>query len=508
MLKHSSIESLDEVSDNQLQGRKTNTNERMLDTIRKKVNPFKLSITYIVIVFIWILVHKILMNAIISKIPALANYYSLIKIACVTITVIISLLVVYTVLKELQGLQNKLKYDEARLKIAMDSTTDGIWDWNIKTNELFLSPQWKKKMGYEYKELPNRYDEWEKRLHPEDKGRVLDALNKYLNKETSIYSVEYRFLTKGGEYAWISDKGRAIFIENGQYVRLVGSHVDISERKRSEEILRETLEENERLLNQLINVDKLKTEFFSNISHDFRTPLNVILGAIHLVENTNRNESTGEESLDKYTGIMRQNCYRLLRLINNLIDIHKIEAGYKDLNLEPYNIISVVEDITLSVKDFVESKDIEEKYMLIDADKFERVMLNLLSNAVKFSQAGGKITVNVVDGINHIDISVKDRGIGIPQCELDSMFKRFNKINESSIKENQGSGIGLSLAKSIVELHGGTIWVESVHGQGTEFFIRLPGEDIGEKQEINRDIDIKEDGKVERINIEFSDIYS
>jgi signal transduction histidine kinase len=182
--------------------------------------------------------------------------------------------------------------------------------------------------------------------------------------------------------------------------------------------------------------------------------------------------------------------------------------------LENHNIVSIIEGITLSVADYVKGKDIElifdtdveEKIMACDTDKIERIILNLLSNAIKFTKPGDKIMVSVFDRNEKILISVKDSGIGIPKEKLDIIFERFEQVESSLSRNKYGSGIGLSLVKSFVEMQEGKIDIKSEVGIGTEFLIELPVK-LTEKNYDYKD-DINSEGRVERINIEFSDIYS
>jgi PAS domain S-box-containing protein len=279
--------------------------------------------------------------------------------------------------------------------------------------------------------------------------------------------------------------------------------------------LRMEVERRTQLLNATLEYDKLKTDFFANLSHELRTPLNVILGVVQLQEciyRDNANIPVIEKS-EKYIRILKQNCYRLLRLVNNILDITKIDAGYFVLNLRNENIIGIVEDITLSVVEYAEIKgielifdtDIEEKIIAIDSDKIERIMMNLLSNALKFTPENGKIIVRMYDCDDKIGISVKDSGIGIPLDKQKSVFERFIQVDKSLSRQNGGSGIGLSLVKSLVEMHNGTISLVSEEGKGSEFIIELPCKVIEfAESSINNYLN---QSKVERVNIEFSDIY-
>ena len=292
---------------------------------------------------------------------------------------------------------------------------------------------------------------------------------------------------------------------------------DITEKEKMLEALRLGSEMNERLLLESQKYDELKNEFFANISHEFRTPLNVILGTLQLMGLLRSEKYDHEIStrMNKYIGSMKQNCYRLLRLTNNLIDMTRLDTGFYEVNLQYCNIVEVVEDITLSVADFIENRgielifdtDVEEKIIAVDTDKIERIMLNLLSNAVKFTEQRGIIIVSIHDKGESIEISVKDTGIGIPEDKLTIIFERFRQVNSSLTRDREGSGIGLSLTQHLVKLLGGSINVVSRVGEGSEFMIELPCiEKNGEDQE--EPFAYKNKSHVDRINIEFSDIYS
>ncbi|OOM79432.1 ATP-binding protein [Clostridium sp. BL-8] len=293
--------------------------------------------------------------------------------------------------------------------------------------------------------------------------------------------------------------------------------IDITERTHMDELEKSVKEERQKIY-ELKEYDKIRTEFFSNISHELRTPINVIFSALQMFELSLRNYELKSKNVNKtkYIKIMKQNCYRILRLINNLIDITKIDSGYFDISKQNVNIVSIVEDITLSVADYIENKgislifdtDTEEKVIACDPEKMERVILNLLSNAVKFTSTGGEITVNIEDCFENICIRVKDTGRGIPKEKLNSIFERFVQVDKSLTRDHEGSGIGLSLVKSLVELHGGTISVESNVKQGTEFTISIPCELVDEPEKESLFNDSVNKSYVEKINIEFSDIYN
>ncbi|GAA0179346.1 hypothetical protein SH2C18_22340 [Clostridium sediminicola] len=288
---------------------------------------------------------------------------------------------------------------------------------------------------------------------------------------------------------------------------------NILRRKKAEKGLKDA-EKRKILLKQMEKYEKLRSEFFANISHELRTPINVITSALQYIDMVYENGKF-EENKDKvfrYRDSMYQNCYRLLRLINNLIDITKIDSGYLEISKHNYNIVNVVEEVTMSVFSLVESKginlvfdtDFEEKIMAIDPDMIERIVLNLLSNAVKFTDKGGTITVFMHDKGDEIEISVKDSGIGIPKEKLNLVFQRFVQVEETLERNKEGSGIGLSLVKSLVNLHNGEIRVESEFNNGADFIVQLPvlindGEECA-------DISFVKELNTEKVNIEFSEV--
>jgi signal transduction histidine kinase len=304
--------------------------------------------------------------------------------------------------------------------------------------------------------------------------------------------------------------------ENGVQIPVQIIHpYNISDKKESE-LLRKSLDEKKQFIDEIVEYDKMKTEFFANISHELRTPLNVILGSVQLIEMYagSNTYSNSQAKVVRNIAIMRQNCYRLLRLVNNLIDITKIDACAFEIHLKNRNIVSIVEEITLSVSEYVENKgislvfdtDIEEKIIACDDEKIERIILNLLSNAVKFTPEGGSIHVNVYGRGNSLCIKVSDNGIGIPEDKQREIFQRFCQISNILSRQHEESGIGLNLVKSLVEMHGGTISVESEFGKGTVFTMNLPIRAISEEESGSKPL-AKQD-YVGKIHIEFSDVYS
>ena len=330
-----------------------------------------------------------------------------------------------------------------------------------------------------------------------------------------------RFKHKDGHYVWIEDFLVPTYNEKGDLVSVSGFGRDITERKKLEKML----EEQNKLLEMDVTAEikankimektlKSQEELLVNISHELKTPLNVISATAQLLEMYYMDDSiiNKKDTLIRHVKSIRLNTYRLSKLINNIVDSSKIEAGFFELNLLNANIVNVVEEIVMSVTSFVKIKglniifdtDTEEKIIACDPEKIERIMLNLISNATKFSNDNGEIFVNVKDMNEWVEISVKDNGIGIEEKKMDIIFDRFEQADKSLSRNAEGTGIGLSLVKSIALLHGGSINVESEYGKGSKFTVTLPAGAVANENTIyNRNIKNKD----ERIRIEFSDVY-
>lgn len=272
-----------------------------------------------------------------------------------------------------------------------------------------------------------------------------------------------------------------------------------------------------RKYNAIIETENLRNQFFANISHEFKTPINIVYSCVQLLD-VKRGESASAllESYGKYRKNIKQNCHRMLRLINNLVDITKIDSGYMNLEFSNYNIVELVENIVLSVVPCVDNNNIniifdtyiEELEIKCDADSIERIILNLLSNAIKFTENNGDILVEMDSDDKWVTIKVRDNGIGIPDKFKDLVFDRFVQGDKSLNRKKEGSGIGLALVKSLIEFHSGSIEINKEYKDGTEFILKLPNIKIEEKDlKINNDIDVDDKKIIEKINIEFSDIY-
>ena len=260
-------------------------------------------------------------------------------------------------------------------------------------------------------------------------------------------------------------------------------------------------------------LDLMKNNFIANLSHELRNPLNIIISTIQLFDLYLKQNKIvlKDPTIKNKFEYLKNNSNRLLKLVNNVIDITKIDAGFFNISKDNYDIVSVVENLTLSTVPYAEYKDItlifdtdiEELYCLFDKDNIERVILNLLSNALKFTPANGNIFVTLTYNSKYLSISVKDTGIGIPREKQKFIFDRFSQLDTDKYSKGKGSGIGLALIKSVVELHNGHIEVNSLPGVGSEFIVILPIYKVKSLTEQNE----SSSDSIQKTNLEYSDIF-
>ncbi len=227
---------------------------------------------------------------------------------------------------------------------------------------------------------------------------------------------------------------------------------------------------------KLHEVDEMKSRFFTNISHEFRTPLTLILAPAKRIFSLSKNDEIKEEA-----ELIYRNANKLNRLANQLLDISRIESGMMELNACNQNLIPVIKDTVSSFKSFAECKNIlltfncafDEIFLYLDKDKIDKILTNVISNAVKFTPANGSVNVEVLLNEKNVEIIISDTGIGIPKDKIDKIFDRFYQVDSGLSREHEGTGVGLSLTKELIELHKGKIFVDSEEGKGSIFKIVL-----------------------------------
>ncbi|WP_242824132.1 sensor histidine kinase [[Clostridium] dakarense] len=246
--------------------------------------------------------------------------------------------------------------------------------------------------------------------------------------------------------------------------------------------LNKQLEENKRLSEEIIEKEKFKNSYFVNLSHELRTPINVIMSTVQLINTFNKDKTMTNQKSERYMNIISKNCNSLLNIINDIIDSSKIETGQYKINKNDTEIVYLVEEAALNMSKFIEDKglslvidpDMEEQIIYCDEIEIERCIVNLLGNAVKFTPEGGKINIYIKEINNSIEITVEDTGIGISKEDQEFIFKKFSQVEGTGATKASSSGIGLALVKHVVELHGGYVRLESELNKGSRFIIGLP----------------------------------
>lgn len=351
-----------------------------------------------------------------------------------------------------------LELSEERYYLAIRGSNDGVWDWNLRTNEVFFSPRYKELLGYRDNEFPNVFESFEKHVHPEDFPTVMEHVNAHLEEKVP-YECEFRMFHKDGEWSWFSARGQAIWDVDGKPYRMSGSQRDITDRKQAEQ-----------------NVN----EFFSTVSHELRTPLSAVKGSLRLIEGGLAGHISNEakELLD----IALSSCERLIRLVNDILDLRKIEAGKLDLHLKSVNAPELIDEVLQGLAPYADSHGVNltsncasNFSMDADHDRIVQVMTNLIGNAIKFSGRGATVTVEASELDKHrARFSVIDNGPGIPEDQQHLLFMKFKQLDASDSRRQDGTGLGLAICKAIVTQHHGHIGVESTPAKGSKFWFELP----------------------------------
>ena len=283
--------------------------------------------------------------------------------------------------------------------------------------------------------------------------------------------------------------------------------------KNQEQLLKAEIEKNEALQKAI----KLKDDFLSLISHEFKTPIAVIIAAIQAIEHLCWEEFSAKAR--GFIGRIKQNAFRQLRLVNNLLEITKIESGQMKLKIGNYDVVFLASSITESVQEYANQKNlnlnfsssVKSKMIEIDDEKFERILLNLLSNAIKFTPKGKSICVRlyqtVIDHQEMVTVEVEDQGIGISEDKQTAIFDKFIQVDSSLTRQAEGTGLGLFLVKLIVEALNGVICLESKEGSGSKFTVHLPVHQAGRDRTNPQSVQTSDNRMIQSVKVEFSDIY-
>lgn len=308
--------------------------------------------------------------------------------------------------------------------------------------------------------------------------RSIDSRGNISDTITTEFYIKYPF--------WISPMACIIYILIA-FIIIINQKNKVKKldelvKKRTEK-LQEEMEISSKLLNENIRLEKNKNSYLVNLSHELRTPINVISSTNQLILGMNKKSSPIDvEKINYYVKISQKNCTRLLNIVNDIVDNAKLQNDMYTINLKEVDIVYLVEETSLALLDYVKSKkidliidpEIEEKTILCDSYEIERCIVNLIGNAAKFTPEGGSITVGVKDLDDRVMITVTDTGIGIDEKYHKTIFDKFNQIEDKTNNIKIGSGLGLTITNQIIQLHKGEIYVESKLNEGSKFVIILP----------------------------------
>lgn len=368
--------------------------------------------------------------------------------------------------------ESALREARERLDLAIRGTADGLWDWNPITNDLYLSPRLREIYGYTPQELPNDIKAMHAIIFPEDLTTAWELAQRYLAREIPRYEQVMRVRHKDGQWRWVMSRGTAIWDRHGKPTRMVGVHTDITSIKKMEEELREAK-------GRADTANRAKTNFLANMSHEIRTPMNAIIGIADIMRRKMPADAPEREYIDALNIASRS----LFALINDLLDLSKLDTGSLKLEQLPFDLRLLIDEAVKLAQVRAEEKHIALHHrisdklpaMIIgDPTRMRQVISNLLSNAVKFTEQG-TVTISAdMTPIGHIEIRVKDTGIGIPPAARRTIFEKFTQSDPSITRRFGGTGLGLSICRELVELMGGEIEVISSEGRGSEFIVTVP----------------------------------
>lgn len=408
-----------------------------------------------------------------------------------------------------------LRESEERLRLALMSANQGLWDLNLQTGEAVVNAEYVKMLGYDLEGFEETNEKWRDRLHPEDQSRVYQIYQDYISGQRSDYQVEFRQRTQAGDWKWIFSVGKVVAWDaEGRPLRMLGTHTDISERKRHEaerqqaEAALRQAETELRQINQelekrvalrtqalteinnrlslanaeLARASRMKDEFLANMSHELRTPLNAVIGLSEALLEEVYGPLTAKQQKSLTT--IENGGQHLLTLINDILDLSKIESGRMELHLAPVFLRELAESSLTFVKQQAHQKRIQlilqvpedTEDVLLDEARIRQALINLLSNAVKFTPEGGSVRLEVeANPVEEVlKFHVMDTGIGIASEHFAKLFQPFVQVDSSLSRRYGGTGLGLSLVRRIAELHGGGVELESEVGRGSHFTLAVP----------------------------------
>jgi PAS domain S-box-containing protein len=394
-----------------------------------------------------------------------------------------------TDIDDLKQKEEELHLAETRWQFALEGSNQGVWDWNVVTNQSFLSKHWKGMLGFKENEISDRYEEWLNRVHPDDLPMALAAIEKHQLGESEFYESEHRLQHRNGQYIWTYSRGMVINRDaDGKPLRMIGTQTDISNHHRLHEELKQHRDHLEMLVASRTAeletakaladaANQSKSAFLANMSHEIRTPMNAILGLTHFLQRDKPNPVQSER-LNKLDSAGRH----LLSVINDILDLSKIEAGHLVLENIDFPLTSILNQVHNLIEEQALAKglsieidtDSVPRWIKGDPTRLRQSLLNYAGNAVKFTDRG---TIRLCSRLLHEDadnlwvrFEVRDTGLGIAPEKMPTLFNAFEQADVSTTRKYGGTGLGLAITRRLARLMGGEAGVESRLGLGSTFW--------------------------------------
>ncbi|MFA6172065.1 MAG: response regulator [Kiritimatiellales bacterium] len=374
--------------------------------------------------------------------------------------------------RELFDKNRDLENSRSRLQLALDVANDGLWDLDVRSGRLYMSPRWHTMLGYEQGDIEPDYHSMADIVHPDDRQAVEQGMQSLERTVYSVFDLDYRLRMKDGGWKWVASRAKAVERSpGGEPLRIVGTILDIDSRKATEFELAEA-----KFRAEAASV--AKSSFLAHMSHELRTPLNAVIGLTSLLMRSEMDDEQHEQ-----VKTVQASGEMLLTLINDILDISKVEAGELKLEHHIFNLRRCVESAVDLVASRADEKRLEFSYhvepevpvnIIGDIVRLRQILLNLLNNAVKFTERGEvALTIRSVphpeSGKCNIHFTVRDTGIGISSGQMQYIFQPFRQADSSTTRRYGGTGLGLTICDKLVRLMHGTVEVESVPGKGSSF---------------------------------------
>lgn len=397
--------------------------------------------------------------------------------------------------------QAELKQSQERLSYALEATNDGMWDWNLITNQVYFSPRWFEMLGYKANELPATLETFQFLIDPQDKSELEEIITKIITGESFEIDHEFRMINKSGTSVWIHSRGTTVeFSNDNTTTRMVGTHTNVTERKNIEQKLTKLNEELENRVNERTQqleashekltsaknkaelANKTKSDFLANMSHEIRTPLNAIVGLSNLLTKTTLNPIQ-----KRHVKNIEKSSENLLSIINDILDFSKIEAGKLTIENVSFNLSEILSNISDIFAHKAHQKGLEfivnidpsvPTYLIGDPYRLNQIITNLLSNSLKFTHQGQiEIQIKIVMATDYkvtIKFSVTDTGIGLTESQKTKLFNSFTQADTSTTREYGGTGLGLTICRQLCHLMDGEINIEDKQTSGSTFSFIIP----------------------------------